>query len=95
MKIEQKINGNRGRFFYQENDQELAVLKYKIMPDDEAINILSVHVDPSLGGKGVGKQLVTAAVEFARKENYKIIPTCPFAVTLFDKITEWEDLKCL
>lgn len=46
-------------------------------------------VDDSLGGKGVGLQLVYTAVEYARKNNIKIIPLCSFAKSVFDKKAEW------
>ena len=45
-----------------------------------------------LGGKGVGKALVFAAVQDARKENFKIIPLCPFAKATLDKTPEWQDV---
>ncbi len=94
MNIEQKIIGTHGRFFYQEDGKELGTLKYKLDSIAGTINLTSTHVDSSMGGKGLGKQLVTAAVEFAMKENYKIIPTCPFVAALFNKIPEWDELRC-
>ena len=50
------------------------------------------EVDDSLAGKGVGKQLVSTAVDFARTNNIKIIPLCPFAKSVFDRVKEWQDV---
>ncbi len=50
------------------------------------------EVDPSLKGKGVGKQLVNAAVEKARAGNFKIVPLCPFAKAVLEKSEEYADV---
>ena len=50
-------------------------------------------VDSSLRGQGVAHQLVDQLADFARKENLKIYPTCPYVVALFEKSTEYDDLK--
>ncbi|HFC8512942.1 GNAT family N-acetyltransferase [Neisseria sp. P0019.S003] len=50
-------------------------------------------VDPSIRGQGVAHQLVDQLADFARKENLKIYPTCPYVVALFEKSTEYDDLK--
>ena len=50
-------------------------------------------VDPSIRGQGVAHQLVDQLADFARTENLKIYPTCPYVVALFEKSTEYDDLK--
>ncbi|AWV98815.1 GNAT family N-acetyltransferase [Arcticibacterium luteifluviistationis] len=42
-------------------------------------------VNDGFNGRGIGKELVKAGVAFARKENVKIMPLCPFAKSYFDK----------
>ena len=49
-------------------------------------------VDDRLRGQGAGKQLVKAAVEWARAENRKLMPLCPFAKSVFDKTAEYSDV---
>lgn len=49
-------------------------------------------VPRELGGRGIGKALVKAAVEDAREEGFKIIPLCPFAKAVLDKTPEWQDV---
>lgn len=46
----------------------------------------------SLQGQGVGKQLVKAAVEYARENDLKILATCPFAKGVLEKTTEYHDV---
>jgi predicted GNAT family acetyltransferase len=36
--------------------------------------------------------LVSAAVDYVRKNNIKIIPLCPFAKSVFDKVKEFQDV---
>ena len=43
-------------------------------------------------GKNAGAQLVRAAVEWARAENVKLLPLCPFARSVFDKTPEYADV---
>ncbi|MGZ6539658.1 MAG: GNAT family N-acetyltransferase, partial [Bacteroidia bacterium] len=50
------------------------------------------EVDERLAGKGIGKQLVAKAVAFARENNIKILPLCPFAKALFNKTPEYRDV---
>ena len=49
-------------------------------------------VSDALRGKNVGYQLVRTAVEYARANNIKIIPLCPFARSVFDKKPEFADV---
>jgi predicted GNAT family acetyltransferase len=50
-------------------------------------------VNPALNGNGVGKQLVMAAVHYAREKQLKIMPLCPFAKSVFDKTPEIRDVE--
>lgn len=51
------------------------------------------EVETSFGGRGIGKKLVLAGVDFARKNNIKIIPLCSFVSALFEKIEDLQDVK--
>jgi predicted GNAT family acetyltransferase len=50
-------------------------------------------VEESFGGKGLGRQLVMKAVEYARNNALKILPLCPFAKKVFDKETGIGDVR--
>ena len=45
-----------------------------------------------LEGQGVGKSLVDEAVAFARENNYKIQPVCPFAAAVMRKDDVYGDV---
>jgi predicted GNAT family acetyltransferase len=50
------------------------------------------EVDDAYEGKGLGRKLVTAGVDFARENHLKILPLCPFAKKLFDITPAFADV---
>ncbi len=49
-------------------------------------------VGESLAGQGAGKQLMMAAVAFARTLHVTILPLCPFARSVFDRTPDIADV---
>lgn len=64
-----------------------------IPEENGVINANHTFVDPSLRGQGVARQLVDCLAEYARVEQLKIRATCPYIVNLFEKSTEYTDVK--
>jgi len=91
MLIQHKQGKAKSMFYVEQDGQLLAEMVYS-MPTPDKMIIEHTEVDESLSGKGVGKQLVHAAVEYARTNNIKIIPMCPFAKSVLDKVKEWQDV---
>jgi uncharacterized protein len=91
MEIQHELIGTKGSFFVLQDGVRLAEMFYS-QTDDHRIIISHTEVSDSLKGKGVGKQLVTAAVEMARKKNIKILPLCPFANSVFQKVPAFADV---
>jgi predicted GNAT family acetyltransferase len=58
--------------------------------NQDLITIEHTFVDEQLKGQGVGSVLVKEVVEFATKENKKLIPLCSFAKKEFDKNNEYK-----
>lgn len=50
------------------------------------------EVDKRFSGKGVGRRLVMESVQFARENQLKIVPLCPFARSVFEKTPEIRDV---
>jgi predicted GNAT family acetyltransferase len=59
---------------------------------EERFIIDHTEVEEAYNGKGVGKEMLLAAVEFARKNGKIIIPLCPFAKASFQKYEELQDV---
>lgn len=84
MEIQHKDNGKKGTFFIEQNGKTVAEMTY-VRAGNDRIIIDHTQVDETLKGQGAGKQLVIKAVEFARENQLKITPLCPFAKSVFDK----------
>jgi predicted GNAT family acetyltransferase len=91
MLIQQKEEHGEGKFYVEEDGSPVAELVYST-PSPDTMIIKHTEVDDSLSGKGVGKQLVQAVVEHARKHSKNIVPRCTFAKSVFDREPEWQDV---
>ncbi|MFD2939249.1 MULTISPECIES: GNAT family N-acetyltransferase [Flavobacterium] len=91
MEIQQINDIRKGYFEAIEDGKEAGKMTYTWAGDSKFI-IDHTEVSPDFNGKGVGKKLVMAAVEYARNNNLKIIPLCPFAKSVFDKVEEIRDV---
>ncbi|MEP2772059.1 MAG: GNAT family N-acetyltransferase [Fulvivirga sp.] len=91
MEIKISDDGKHGKFYIEVEGQEQAQMTFTWAGTDRII-IDHTEVGDALRGKGAGKQLVMKAVEFARDKNIKIIPLCPFAKSVFDKVEEIRDV---
>jgi predicted GNAT family acetyltransferase len=91
MEIIQENNEKKGVFKAIENNIEAGLMTYSWAGENKFI-IDHTEVNPDFAGKGVGKQLVMKAVEFARENNLKIMPLCPFAKSVFNRVAEIRDV---
>lgn len=58
-------------------------------------NVLNYNhtiVPDALGGQGVGKSLAKYALEYARENGKKVIPSCSFVDNYITKNPEYQDL---
>lgn len=91
MEIQHINDTRRGYFEAVEYGKQAGKMTYTWAGDSKFI-IDHTEVNEEFSGKGVGKKLVMAAVEYARANNLKIIPLCPFAKSVFDKAEEIHDV---
>lgn len=88
--IEHEQQGHRGAFFIEEEGRRLASLTYTVAGSRVILD--HTDVDDALRGTGAGRKLVAAAVDWAREEEVKLMPLCPFARSVFDKTPEFGDV---
>jgi len=91
MEITQIEQEHKGYFKAGENDIEAGRMTYSWAGKDKFI-IDHTEVNPAFSGRGVGKLMVIAAVDFARAKQIKIIPLCPFAKSVFEKNPDLRDV---
>jgi predicted GNAT family acetyltransferase len=91
MEIQQFNRETKGFFKATEGNEVAGNMTYSWAGKDKII-IDHTDVNPNFKGKNVGKQMVMAAVHFARENHIKIIPLCPFAKSVFEKVVEIRDV---
>jgi predicted GNAT family acetyltransferase len=91
MQVLHEGDDKKARFYIEENGVRVAVMEYVYAGTDKFI-IEHTEVNESHEGKGLGKLLVEAAVQFAREHQMKIIPLCPYANAVFKRKSEYGDV---
>lgn len=91
MNIKQLDRDQKGSFQANDGAQRAGLMTYTWAGDDRII-IDHTEVSAAFKGQGVGKQMVLAAVEFARAKGISIVPLCPFAKAVFDKNVDLRDV---
>lgn len=84
MEIKHTDNGKTGRFYIEIDGKEEAKLTYK-HSGDRQITIEHTIVNEALKGRGIGRQLVDAAVLYLRQNGLKAVLECSYAKSVFDR----------
>lgn len=69
---------------------QIGYIQYKI--DNGVIDVLHTIVPKQLEGQGIASALTGYALDYARDEGLKVIPTCPFTKTYIERHKEYQDL---
>ncbi|WP_428236992.1 GNAT family N-acetyltransferase [Gracilimonas sp.] len=91
MQIKHDTAETKGSFYIEREGKRVAEMTYS-KAGPERIIIDHTEVADEARGEGLGKKLVYQAVEFARENNLKILPLCPFARSVFSKNPEIRDV---
>lgn len=91
LEVNQINRETKGEFVATFDGKKAGLMTYSWAGADKII-IDHTEVEPAYNGKGVGKEMVYKAVEFARENSLKIIPLCPFAKATFEKNEEIRDV---
>jgi hypothetical protein len=91
MEIQHEESETKGAFFILSSDQRIAELTYSKAGTGRII-LDHTEVSDHQRGKSLGKKLVFHSVDFARNNNLKILPLCPFARSIFLKYKEIQDV---
>ena len=82
---------NRMRYSYFENGIE-AYLTYE-RPSEGHVHITHTIVPGPLGGRGLGKRLVQAAMQDVIASGEMVSSSCWFASALIEKVPEWSAVQ--
>lgn len=81
----------KGRYFIAGPAGVTAEMTYRLSKSGTLI-IDHTEVPDAFRGKSAGLRMLKTLIEDARRENWKIVPVCPFAAAQFERHPEWSDL---
>ncbi|KGE15878.1 GNAT family N-acetyltransferase [Sphingobacterium deserti] len=84
-------DGRKGKFEIFVDEKLAGEMTYTWAGDSKFI-IDHTEVNDGYDGQGLAKKLVLAGIEFARNQQVKIMPLCPYAKSVFDKNAEYKDV---
>jgi predicted GNAT family acetyltransferase len=91
IEIKQIKDEAKGRFAAMDNEKEAGAIFYTSAGESKII-LDHTEVDDAYRGQSIGKKILMYIVEFARENNIKIIPLCPYAKSVFDKTESIRDV---
>jgi len=89
--LEVRHDADRRRFYIPLDEGE-AHLDYRI-EDEETLDYAHTYVSPELRGQGLAGRVVEKALDHARDEGLKVVPSCPFVASFLKDHPEYQDLR--
>lgn len=77
--------------FYVEVDKKESGLKYKKI-DEKTLDYYTTFVPEELRGEGIAAEITRFALQDAKDNDYKVLPSCPFVKSYIDKHPEFQNL---
>jgi len=84
-----KINAENHRLEL-DTGEGIAFIEYKLLND--ILFLIHTEVPAALKGKGAGTAIVLKALQYAKNNNYKIVPICPFVQSYLKRHKEWNEI---
>jgi len=91
VEIKQIDQGAKGYFVATDAENEAGRMSYTYAGNSKII-IDHTEVNNAYRGQNIGKRILMEVVNYARENKIKIIPLCPFAKSVFDKMEEIRDV---
>ena len=91
IEIKQFKEDTKGRFSALDGDKIAGSIYYTLVGETKMI-LDHTEVDNAYRGQNIGKKILMFIVEYARENKIKIIPLCPFAKSVFDKVESIRDV---
>ena len=80
----------RGRFEIRVDDRVVGLASYHV--DNDTMTLPHTEIEPSMGGRGLGTDLVTAVLAAARERGLHVLPYCSFVRHYIEQHPEVIDL---
>ena len=89
MNSEVKIDKDKNKFFTFVEGHE-AYLDFTI--DGNVIDFEHTYTSRELRGRGIAPDVVKFGFEYAKENNLKVIPSCPYIHTFLEKNEQYKEL---
>lgn len=90
--MEYEIKHDTGKHRFETSVEGYTAYASYNMPSDGIINMNHTIVPPALEGRGIAAALVKAALEYARENGLKVMPSCSYVKAFIARHPEYGDL---
>lgn len=90
--ISHQDGAEQGAFYMEDRGQRIGEMTYRRL-GSARILIDHTFVDPALRGRGVARQLLDAAVDWARRTDTRISATCSYVLVQFRRDATLADVQ--
>lgn len=80
-------------YFFTNIDDKQAKMDYRVYSNGKILDYYSTFVPPELRGQHIASRIVKCALEYAKENNYKVIPSCPFVENFINTHLEYKNLR--
>lgn len=87
---DQVVNNVKKYRFEVVSGSQVSKLEYRL--GRYTLDLVHTEVPEQLTDQGIGSSLVEAALNHARANGLKVIPSCPFVAAYLERHPEWEDI---
>lgn len=85
------INNREAKRFELTIDDKTSIVAYALF--EGGISFLHTEVPPELEGKGIASALAKHVLEYAKANNLKVLPLCPYIKKYIDRHPEYQYLS--
>lgn len=72
-------------------DGEHSFVEYSLY--DKVMDLYHTYTPPQLRGKGLAEKVVRTALEYAKQNNLKVVPSCSYVAVFLQRHPEYSELK--
>jgi len=88
--MSEDVRRTADKFLVRLAQGKYAYIKYRL--EGGTMYIDSTFTPEEYRGRGLAAELTNAAIEYARKNAFKIVPNCSYAKSYFEKHPEYRNL---
>ncbi len=84
------IHDTNNSSFFIKIDNASSYVSYSL--NDRIMELYTTYTPPQLRGKGLAEKVVKAALDYAKENNFVVIPTCSYVRVFIERHPEYKSL---